>query len=230
MFLFLSVRPSYQCPSMFCETPMVHHIRRFVHGQGCVQIVLKELDSPVPGYQHTILTYSWCRLCKQVRMWTSESLLFQFSILVVTFLYGKAAFLRKCSCLELWLNWQLTCYWYICSHVTYKFLFWNWGRSRWKILCEVVLLESVKTDSERTDLSRKNEIAYLEVKSMVPFLQWIFMSIWERADTKTCWHNNWLKPLSVLWSPVDWTAYIASVWCLDFFSSHYKVTSSLEKY
>ncbi|NXP57618.1 FYV1 kinase, partial [Chloropsis cyanopogon] len=71
-------RPSYQCPSMFCETPMVHHIRRFVHGQGCVQIVLKELDSPVPGYQHTILTYSWCRLCKQVRMWTSESLPFQF--------------------------------------------------------------------------------------------------------------------------------------------------------
>ncbi|KAJ7345305.1 hypothetical protein JRQ81_001255 [Phrynocephalus forsythii] len=59
-------RPSYQCPSMFCETPMVHHVRRFVHGQGCVQIVLKELDSPVPGYQHTILTYSWCRICKQV--------------------------------------------------------------------------------------------------------------------------------------------------------------------
>ncbi|XP_035378715.1 1-phosphatidylinositol 3-phosphate 5-kinase isoform X3 [Electrophorus electricus] len=59
-------RPSYQCPSMYCETPMVHHIRRFVHGSGCVQIVLKELDSPVPGYQHTILNYSWCRLCKQV--------------------------------------------------------------------------------------------------------------------------------------------------------------------
>ena len=60
-------RPSYQCPSMFCETPMVHHVRRFVHGSGCVQIVLKELDSPVPGYQHTILTYSWCRICKQVQ-------------------------------------------------------------------------------------------------------------------------------------------------------------------
>ncbi|KAJ3592606.1 hypothetical protein NHX12_007733 [Muraenolepis orangiensis] len=59
-------RPSYQCPSMFCETPMVHHVRRFVHGGGCVQIVLKELDSPVPGYQHTILNYSWCRICKQV--------------------------------------------------------------------------------------------------------------------------------------------------------------------
>ncbi|XP_045152704.1 1-phosphatidylinositol 3-phosphate 5-kinase [Echinops telfairi] len=59
-------RPSYQCPSMFCDTPMVHHIRRFVHGHGCVQIILKELDAPVPGYQHTILTYSWCRICKQV--------------------------------------------------------------------------------------------------------------------------------------------------------------------
>ncbi|KAL6100480.1 pikfyve [Pungitius sinensis] len=59
-------RPSYHCPSMFCETPMVHHVRRFVHGSGCVQIVLKELDSPVPGYQHTILNYSWCRVCKQV--------------------------------------------------------------------------------------------------------------------------------------------------------------------
>ncbi|XP_013887897.1 1-phosphatidylinositol 3-phosphate 5-kinase isoform X2 [Austrofundulus limnaeus] len=59
-------RPSYQCPSMFCDTPMVHHVRRFVHDSGCVQIVLKELDSPVPGYQHTILNYSWCRVCKQV--------------------------------------------------------------------------------------------------------------------------------------------------------------------
>ncbi|CAH2306490.1 1-phosphatidylinositol 3-phosphate 5-kinase isoform X3 [Pelobates cultripes] len=59
-------RPSYQCPSVFCDTPMVHHVRRFVHGNGCVQIILKELDSPVPGYQHTILTYSWCRSCQQV--------------------------------------------------------------------------------------------------------------------------------------------------------------------
>ncbi|XP_053327656.1 1-phosphatidylinositol 3-phosphate 5-kinase [Spea bombifrons] len=59
-------RPSYQCPSVYCDTPMVHHIRRFVHGNGCVQIILKELESPVPGYQHTILTYSWCRICQQV--------------------------------------------------------------------------------------------------------------------------------------------------------------------
>lgn len=74
---------------------MVHHIRRFVHGQGCVQIVLKELDSPVPGYQHTILTYSWCRLCKQVRIWTYESLLFPFSIPTVTGLVWKGSFFEK---------------------------------------------------------------------------------------------------------------------------------------
>lgn len=67
VYMCVCVRPSYHCPSMYCETPMVHHIRRFVHGGGCVQIVLKELDSPVPGYQHTILNYSWCRICKQVR-------------------------------------------------------------------------------------------------------------------------------------------------------------------
>lgn len=66
VLIWMQFRPSYQCPSMYCETPMVHHIRRFVHGSGCVQIVLKELDSPVPGYQHTILNYSWCRICKQV--------------------------------------------------------------------------------------------------------------------------------------------------------------------
>uniref|UniRef100_S4RPG6 DEP domain-containing protein n=1 Tax=Petromyzon marinus TaxID=7757 RepID=S4RPG6_PETMA len=59
-------RPSYNCPSMYCDTPMVQHARRFVHGNGCVQILLKELQSPVPGYQHSILTWSWCCLCQQV--------------------------------------------------------------------------------------------------------------------------------------------------------------------
>ncbi|XP_078714192.1 1-phosphatidylinositol 3-phosphate 5-kinase isoform X1 [Lampetra fluviatilis] len=58
-------RPSYNCPSMYCDTPMVQHARQFVHGNGCVQILLKELQSPVPGYQHSILTWSWCCLCQQ---------------------------------------------------------------------------------------------------------------------------------------------------------------------
>uniref|UniRef100_A0A8C4QV24 1-phosphatidylinositol-3-phosphate 5-kinase n=1 Tax=Eptatretus burgeri TaxID=7764 RepID=A0A8C4QV24_EPTBU len=58
-------RPSYQCPSLCCDTPMVQHVRRFVHGDACLQILLKELESPVPGYQHTLLTWAWCRRCQQ---------------------------------------------------------------------------------------------------------------------------------------------------------------------
>uniref|UniRef100_UPI0035901CC2 1-phosphatidylinositol 3-phosphate 5-kinase isoform X2 n=1 Tax=Myxine glutinosa TaxID=7769 RepID=UPI0035901CC2 len=58
-------RPSYQCPSPCCDTPMVQHVRRFVHGDACLQILLKELESPVPGYQQTLLTWAWCRRCQQ---------------------------------------------------------------------------------------------------------------------------------------------------------------------
>lgn len=59
-------RESYACPSPTCDVPMVDHIRRFVHGQGCINVLLKKLDSPVPGAQENILLWSWCRRCKQV--------------------------------------------------------------------------------------------------------------------------------------------------------------------
>ena len=59
-------REAYQCPSESCDTPMVDHIRRFVHETGCLQIVLKKLDVPIPGYQNNILMWGWCRKCKQV--------------------------------------------------------------------------------------------------------------------------------------------------------------------
>ncbi|XP_076460083.1 1-phosphatidylinositol 3-phosphate 5-kinase-like isoform X2 [Babylonia areolata] len=59
-------RESYTCPSPTCEVPMVDHIRRFVHGQGCLNVLLKKLDNPVPGAQDNILLWSWCRRCKQV--------------------------------------------------------------------------------------------------------------------------------------------------------------------
>ena len=60
-------RESYTCPSPTCEVPMVDHIRRFVHGHGCINVLLKKLDNPVPGAQENILLWSWCRRCKQVR-------------------------------------------------------------------------------------------------------------------------------------------------------------------
>ena len=63
----MGCRESYTCPSPTCEVPMVDHIRRFVHGHGCINVLLKKLDNPVPGAQENILLWSWCRRCKQVR-------------------------------------------------------------------------------------------------------------------------------------------------------------------
>ncbi|XP_013386893.1 1-phosphatidylinositol 3-phosphate 5-kinase-like [Lingula anatina] len=44
---------------------MVDHIRRFVHGQGCIQITMRKLEHKLPGFTDTILTWSYCNKCKQ---------------------------------------------------------------------------------------------------------------------------------------------------------------------
>lgn len=59
-------RPSYVCPSDSCSTSMIRHVRRFVHGQGCISLVLKQLEQPIPNGQNCILMWSWCHKCKQV--------------------------------------------------------------------------------------------------------------------------------------------------------------------
>ncbi|XP_053382356.1 LOW QUALITY PROTEIN: 1-phosphatidylinositol 3-phosphate 5-kinase-like [Mercenaria mercenaria] len=59
-------RPSYVCPSDLCNTSMDRHVRRFVHGRGCISLVLKRLDQPIPNGQNCILMWSWCHKCKQV--------------------------------------------------------------------------------------------------------------------------------------------------------------------
>ncbi|XP_048238602.1 1-phosphatidylinositol 3-phosphate 5-kinase-like isoform X1 [Haliotis rufescens] len=59
-------RKSYSCPSVTCDTPMVHHIRRFAHDKGYLNVVLKKLDSVIAGGQNNILMWSWCCRCKQV--------------------------------------------------------------------------------------------------------------------------------------------------------------------
>ena len=66
-------RETYTCPSESCDTPMVDHVRRFVHDHGCIQIVLKKLDAPIHGYQNSILTWAWCRKCKRVGTWVVSS-------------------------------------------------------------------------------------------------------------------------------------------------------------
>ncbi|XP_059468321.1 1-phosphatidylinositol 3-phosphate 5-kinase isoform X2 [Neocloeon triangulifer] len=59
-------RRSYNCPSETCATPMLRHIRRFVHDGSCIQVTLKQLDSQIPVEGNAILMWSWCAVCKQV--------------------------------------------------------------------------------------------------------------------------------------------------------------------
>ncbi|XP_041374474.1 1-phosphatidylinositol 3-phosphate 5-kinase-like isoform X2 [Gigantopelta aegis] len=59
-------RETYLCPSESCDTPMVDHIRRFSHGTGCINVLVKRLDNEIAGGQNNILLWSWCCVCKQV--------------------------------------------------------------------------------------------------------------------------------------------------------------------
>ncbi|KAF7268563.1 hypothetical protein GWI33_018316 [Rhynchophorus ferrugineus] len=57
-------RPTYACPSKTCVTPMVKHIRRFVHNSGCVTITLNNFESEFA--EENIVMWSWCTKCQSV--------------------------------------------------------------------------------------------------------------------------------------------------------------------
>ncbi|XP_065655744.1 1-phosphatidylinositol 3-phosphate 5-kinase isoform X3 [Hydra vulgaris] len=59
-------RPSYMCPSHNCEVTMVNHVRYFAHCDSSLYIHMRNLEAPIPGYDGTILTWSWCKICKEV--------------------------------------------------------------------------------------------------------------------------------------------------------------------
>ncbi|XP_035226923.1 1-phosphatidylinositol 3-phosphate 5-kinase-like isoform X2 [Stegodyphus dumicola] len=58
-------RSSYVCPSASCVTPMTEHVRKFVHGSGCVHILLHELGTGLQAAENNILMWSWCHKCKK---------------------------------------------------------------------------------------------------------------------------------------------------------------------
>jgi len=58
-------REMYRCSNRMCDTPMTHHIRRFVHGTGCIQVVMRRLDIPMAGTADTIYTWTYCRKCRE---------------------------------------------------------------------------------------------------------------------------------------------------------------------
>ncbi|CAH1099797.1 unnamed protein product [Psylliodes chrysocephalus] len=57
-------RPTYECPSKSCDTPMVSHVRRFVHNNGCVTICLNHFDNEFSEEQ--IVMWTWCTKCQKV--------------------------------------------------------------------------------------------------------------------------------------------------------------------
>ncbi|CAM1296401.1 PIKFYVE (predicted) [Pycnogonum litorale] len=59
-------RSTYECPSITCDAPMMDHIRKFAHDDGCIHIVLKKLDKIIPMAMSVILMWSWCHKCHQV--------------------------------------------------------------------------------------------------------------------------------------------------------------------
>lgn len=59
--------PTYTCPSQECSVPVRDHIRKFVHESGCVDVVLRKLDSDMGvAAPSSIHVWSWCKVCKQV--------------------------------------------------------------------------------------------------------------------------------------------------------------------
>ncbi|XP_064466528.1 1-phosphatidylinositol 3-phosphate 5-kinase-like [Ornithodoros turicata] len=57
---------SYTCPNYSCDTPMLEHVRKFVHENGSIQVLLHHLDNPLPSAQNSTLMWSWCRKCRFV--------------------------------------------------------------------------------------------------------------------------------------------------------------------
>ncbi|XP_042212733.1 1-phosphatidylinositol 3-phosphate 5-kinase-like isoform X2 [Homarus americanus] len=59
--------PTYTCPSSQCSVAVVDHIRKFVHDTGCVDVLLRRLDTVLDDTNTgSILMWSWCKICRQV--------------------------------------------------------------------------------------------------------------------------------------------------------------------
>lgn len=51
------------CPDE-CGRPLNGHYRSYVHGRGRINVIVEKLQSRLPGYQDTILMWSYCKVCK----------------------------------------------------------------------------------------------------------------------------------------------------------------------
>ena len=63
---------NYSCPSPSCQSPMTAHVRRFVHDNSSILVIIRQLANPVncnatTSDDRSILMWSWCKKCRQVR-------------------------------------------------------------------------------------------------------------------------------------------------------------------
>ena len=61
-------RPNFNCLTTGCEMPMIQHVRRFVHGTGCVSVSLSQIDGKFDQIidDNAIVTWNWCKVCKTI--------------------------------------------------------------------------------------------------------------------------------------------------------------------
>ncbi|KAF5269883.1 hypothetical protein FQR65_LT05681 [Abscondita terminalis] len=57
-------RCEYKCASNTCDTPMLKHIRRFVHNGGCLSLFLNSFENEFE--EDGIVMWSWCSKCHKV--------------------------------------------------------------------------------------------------------------------------------------------------------------------
>ncbi|KAF5299848.1 hypothetical protein FQA39_LY11385 [Lamprigera yunnana] len=57
-------RTAYKCATKTCYTPMLKHIRRFVHNSGCLSLFLNSFENEFE--EDGIVMWSWCSKCHKV--------------------------------------------------------------------------------------------------------------------------------------------------------------------
>ncbi|KAH8554358.1 hypothetical protein BGW37DRAFT_484445, partial [Umbelopsis sp. PMI_123] len=59
----LCIEANLICHSSMCERPMVNHYRSYAHGNARLNVQIEPFPCPQPGMAHTILMWSFCKIC-----------------------------------------------------------------------------------------------------------------------------------------------------------------------
>ncbi|CAO3691478.1 unnamed protein product [Umbelopsis ramanniana] len=59
----LCIEANLICHSSMCERPMINHYRSYAHGSARLNVQIEPFICPQPGMAHTILMWSFCKIC-----------------------------------------------------------------------------------------------------------------------------------------------------------------------